>query len=247
MNSAFREALDNCWVSRAGTENALTALGCKALLWISLSYSWIQRPAKDSPGGGKGSPLSSPTTRDCGERAGFGHGRRFPRSSPLLSVFIIWGNFLLGLLYIYYGEFLLVKIFLRRQSLKRFYFFFSRHLWVLTRYIIYRWCNLFNLVLGQVLRSLFSLNPVVFRFSFWIQWEFCLNVDGGSGSDVSCSYLFHSAVCEFFWESFCLVIHGAVAANTLQNWDCSVEQPGSVRQGAATPSTKHRATLKSFL
>lgn len=59
------------------------------------------------------SSLLSPRREPHGiaESAGFGHGQCFPCLSPLLRIFIIWGNFLLGLLYIYYGEFLLFKIF----------------------------------------------------------------------------------------------------------------------------------------
>lgn len=137
--------LGYCWVSHAGAKNVLADFGCKALLWISLTYSWIQRPAKDStskphsaPREGRGSPLpkeGTGTTRYCKECAGFGHGQCFPCLSQFLSIFKIWGNFLLGLLPIYYGEFLLFKFF-KKEKLK-IVLFFSRHLWVLTQYIIY--------------------------------------------------------------------------------------------------------------
>lgn len=88
--------------------------------------------------------LSSPlpeegtgTTWDCKECAGLGHSQCCPCLSQALSIFMIWGNFLLGLLYIYYREFLLFKFFKKAKLQMVLLFFFPRHLWVLTRYIIY--------------------------------------------------------------------------------------------------------------
>lgn len=97
------------------------------------------RPARLAPPEGRpGSSLprearEPPRTAKC---AGFPHGQRCPRLSQLPSIFVRWGNFLLGLLYIYYGEFLLFEFF--KKAKFKMVLFFPRHLWVLTRYIIYQ-------------------------------------------------------------------------------------------------------------
>lgn len=85
-----------CWISREGTKNVLTAFGCKALLWISLTYSWTQRPqglrpwtqqTLLSPTGGEGSAvLSSPWGRH-GNHTGLQR-VRWPRAQPVLPLLV---------------------------------------------------------------------------------------------------------------------------------------------------------------